>query len=267
MELRKDFSMFHMPDLGTGLPEKPLQQVEESAKKAASALEQAYEDMRKFKELISGMENGKLPFNQEDLTRYIQGYDNAKKVVDDFKKSLSNEGKKVTFMRDMLPELIELGEGLEKLAHKFEEISEKGEKLFEFLIKPLEHVAEEYKEKFENMKKMIDDAVTSINKKYGKNTAVLTVTDSYYNMIEMIRPHMHLIESAKNAIRSAGMEPEEMPIRGGTDGARLSFMGLPCPNLGTGGFNFHGPFECITVERMEKAVSVIETLMCQLSAV
>ncbi|MBR4575407.1 MAG: peptidase T [Lachnospiraceae bacterium] len=123
------------------------------------------------------------------------------------------------------------------------------------------------REKFENMKKMIDDAVTSINKKYGKDTAVLTVTDSYYNMIEMIRPHMHLIESAKNAIRSAGMEPEEMPIRGGTDGARLSFMGLPCPNLGTGGFNFHGPFECITVERMEKAVSVIETLMCQLSAV
>ena len=68
---------------------------------------------------------------------------------------------------------------------------------------------------------------------------------------------MHLVETAKRAVTRAGLSCSELPVRGGTDGARLSYMGLPCPNLGTGGFNYHGPFECITVERMDKAVQVI----------
>ncbi|MBO4889967.1 MAG: peptidase T, partial [Lachnospiraceae bacterium] len=93
--------------------------------------------------------------------------------------------------------------------------------------------------------------------KYGQDTLTLAITDSYYNMEEMIRPHMFLIETAKAAVSAEGLVPVEVPIRGGTDGARLSYMGLPCPNLGTGGMNYHGPFECITAERMDKATRVI----------
>ena len=113
------------------------------------------------------------------------------------------------------------------------------------------------REKFEGMKELLKKNVDMINEKYGKDTVILTITDSYYNMLEKIREHMFLIEAAKDAVTAEGMTPVEVPIRGGTDGARLSYMGLPCPNLGTGGANYHGPFECITAERMDRATGVI----------
>ena len=96
-----------------------------------------------------------------------------------------------------------------------------------------------------------------INSKYGNGTVSLEIKDSYKNMKEMIRPHMHLIENAKKAADTCGVSPAVMPIRGGTDGARLSFMGLPCPNLGTGGYAFHGPFEHISIEGMDTVVSIL----------
>ena len=86
------------------------------------------------------------------------------------------------------------------------------------------------------------------------------IKDSYRNMLEKIKPHFHLVENARRAIEKAGLTPEEVPVRGGTDGATLSWKGLPCPNLGTGGYAFHGPYEHITVEGMEKTVE----LLCQL---
>ena len=100
-----------------------------------------------------------------------------------------------------------------------------------------------------------------MNEKYGEGTVKAEIKDSYYNMLEKILPHMHLIENARIAIKKAGMEPEEIPVRGGTDGARLSYEGLPCPNLGTGGFNYHGNFECTTVERMDRATEVVLNLV------
>ena len=87
-----------------------------------------------------------------------------------------------------------------------------------------------------------------MNEKYGNGTVKLTITQQYRNMAEVIAPCMHLIDNAKDSIREAGLEPDTSPIRGGTDGARLSFAGLPCPNLGTGGYAFHGPYEHITAE-------------------
>ena len=96
-----------------------------------------------------------------------------------------------------------------------------------------------------------------LNGKYGEGTVEVEIKDSYRNMIEKIKPHFHLVENARKAIRMAGLEPEEEPVRGGTDGATLSWNGLPCPNLGTGGFNFHGVCECTTVERMDKATEVL----------
>ena len=92
---------------------------------------------------------------------------------------------------------------------------------------------------------------------YGDGTVEVEIKDSYRNMIEKIKPHFHLVENARKAIEKAGLTPEEVPVRGGTDGAVLSWKGLPCPNLGTGGFNFHGVCECTTVERMDKAAEVL----------
>ena len=96
-----------------------------------------------------------------------------------------------------------------------------------------------------------------LNGKYGDGTVDVEIKDSYRNMIEKIKPHFHLVENARKAIEKAGLTPEEVPVRGGTDGAVLSWKGLPCPNLGTGGFNFHGVCECTTVERMDKAAEVL----------
>ena len=99
-----------------------------------------------------------------------------------------------------------------------------------------------------------------LNGKYGDGTVEVEIKDSYRNMLEKIKPHFHLVENARAAIRKAGLEPLETPIRGGTDGATLSYMGLPCPNLGTGGFNYHGPCEGITVESMDKATEILLNL-------
>lgn len=96
-----------------------------------------------------------------------------------------------------------------------------------------------------------------MNEKYGQGTVSLEIREQYRNMIEKIEPCMQLVDYAKDAIRELGMEPDTDPIRGGTDGAQLSFRGLPCPNLGTGGYAFHGPYEHITAEGMDTAVNVM----------
>ena len=96
-----------------------------------------------------------------------------------------------------------------------------------------------------------------LNEKYGEGTVELEIKEQYRNMEEKIRPCMHIVDNAKKVIEELGMEPITLAERGGTDGARLSFMGLPCPNLGTGGYAFHGPYEHVTVEGMEKSVQII----------
>lgn len=102
---------------------------------------------------------------------------------------------------------------------------------------------------------------SEMNTKYGANTVSLTITHSYENMLSVIEKHMHVIELAKKAISSVGLEPVSLPVRGGTDGARLSFMGLPCPNLGTGGYGFHGPYEHVSVNSMERVVDILKEII------
>ena len=116
-------------------------------------------------------------------------------------------------------------------------------------------------EKFAEKKQIMADAAAFINKKYGEGTCCLTLRDSYFNMKQCIEPVMHIVEKAKEAMRLAGMEAKEVPIRGGTDGARLSYEGLPCPNLCTGGENYHGRFEYIPVEDMEKCVQMLVNIL------
>ena len=114
---------------------------------------------------------------------------------------------------------------------------------------------------FEARKTILRHIEKTVNEKYGAGTATLTVREQYRNMKEKIEPCFHLIENAKLAMERCGVTPAVQPIRGGTDGARLSYMGLPCPNLGTGGYDFHGPFEHITVEGMDKATDILAELV------
>ena len=111
-------------------------------------------------------------------------------------------------------------------------------------------------EKFEEKKALFKEIVDFLNKKYG-NIITIEIKDSYYNMREKIEPHMEIIELAKKSMLELGIEPIIKPIRGGTDGARLSYMGLPCPNIFTGGYNFHGRFELIPIESMKLASKLI----------
>lgn len=117
------------------------------------------------------------------------------------------------------------------------------------------------KASFENRLATLQKITDALNEKYGDGTVTLKTQESYLNMLEVIEQHPEVVDIAKKAIKNVGLEPLSRPVRGGTDGARLSFMGLPCPNLGTGGYGFHGPFEHVTVEGMETAVSVIKEIV------
>ena len=112
-------------------------------------------------------------------------------------------------------------------------------------------------EKFNQKKEFVKDIINFLNKKYGDNTFVLELKDTYFNMKEKILPNMHLIDNAKKAFNECGVQEKIVPIRGGTDGARLSFRGLPCPNLSTGGENAHSRFEYIPVQSLEKMTEVL----------
>jgi tripeptide aminopeptidase len=112
-------------------------------------------------------------------------------------------------------------------------------------------------EKFENRKKFVTDKVAEFNKKFGDGTAEVEIKEQYRNMKQQFEGKMHIIDIAEQAMKDANIEPKIKAIRGGTDGAQLSYMGLPCPNIFAGGMNFHGPYEYVALESMEKAVKVI----------
>lgn len=120
-----------------------------------------------------------------------------------------------------------------------------------YIIRDFDHA------RFESRKKELQHLVNKVNAEYGEGTAEIELRDQYYNMREKIEPVMHIIDLAERAMREVGVEPKVSPIRGGTDGARLSFEGLPCPNIFAGGHNFHGRFEYVPIQSMEKAMQVI----------
>ncbi len=121
------------------------------------------------------------------------------------------------------------------------------------------------REKFEAKKKLIKDSVDYLNNKHG-NIIKLELEDSYYNMSEKIEPYMHIVELAKKSMKDIGIEPYVNAIRGGTDGSKLSFMGLPCPNLFAGGYNFHGRYEFIPVSSLTKGMDLVVQIVKNLEA-
>jgi tripeptide aminopeptidase len=121
------------------------------------------------------------------------------------------------------------------------------------------------RERFEDRKHQIENVAAAMNEKYGEGTVEVTLKDQYYNMKEKIDPQMHVIDLVLHAMQDCGVAPKVKPIRGGTDGAQLSFKGLPCPNIFAGGVNFHGPYEFVSIQNMEKAKEVIVKI-CELTA-
>ena len=121
------------------------------------------------------------------------------------------------------------------------------------------------RERFEDRKRTIQKCAEQMNETYGEGTVTCEVSDQYYNMKEKIDPQMHVIDLVLHAMQDCGVAPKVKPIRGGTDGAQLSFRGLPCPNIFAGGVNFHGPYEFVSIQSMQKAVEVIVRI-CELTA-
>lgn len=146
-------------------------------------------------------------------------------------------------------------EGYEGFYHLCEMAGDESKATLRYLIRDHD------RKRFEERKRFVADLIKEMNTAYGEGTFLVEIKDSYYNMKEKIEPFMHIVENAKSAMMKAGVTPCILPVRGGTDGARLSYMGLPCPNLSTGGENYHGVYEFIPVEAMEKMVEVLVTLM------
>ncbi len=121
------------------------------------------------------------------------------------------------------------------------------------------------RDKFQDRKRFMEDIARRLNAKYGEGVVEITITDQYYNMKEKIDPNMHVVDLVVKAMEKSGVRPKVEPIRGGTDGAQLSFRGLPCPNIFAGGVNFHGPYEFVSIQVMEKAMQVIVNI-CNLTA-
>ena len=176
------------------------------------------------------------------------------------KGKMINAGRVATELVSMLPEdeTPETTEGYEGFFH-LTSISGGCEKAqLSFIIRDHDH------EYFESRKTEMLDVVQAINDKYGK-IAEIDIRDQYYNMREMVEPKMYIIDIAHEAIQQAGMTPKVKAIRGGTDGAQLSFRGLPCPNIFAGGINFHGPHEFVPIQSMEKAMMTVVNI-CRITA-
>jgi len=177
------------------------------------------------------------------------------------KDKMINAVRIATELVNLLPadETPEMTEGYEGFFHLTNLNGSVEKAQLSFIIRDHDH------EYFESRKAEMLDIVETINEKYGEGVAELEMKDQYYNMREMVEPKMYIIDIAKQAIAEAGMTPKIKAIRGGTDGAQLSFKGLPCPNIFAGGLNFHGPHEFLPIQSMEKAMMTVVNI-CRITA-
>lgn len=202
---------------------------------------------------MDGGEVGELEFenfNAAAATVHIQG----RNVHPGYAKGKMKNAIRIGMeLNSLLPsdQKPELTEGYEGFFHIIGFNGTVEEATFSYIIR--DHSMEKYEEKKAVMQQCVDE----INRRYGEGTATVEIKHQYYNMRKQVEPHYHIVEKAVKAMEMEGIKPRIQPIRGGTDGANLSFMGLPCPNIFAGGLNFHGKMEWVPVESMEKASSVI----------
>ena len=169
------------------------------------------------------------------------------------KGKMVNANTLATEFAGMLPasETPETTEGYQGFYHLLNITSNIEQAKLSYIIRDHDHG------RFEDRKRFMQLAAEKMNEKYGAGTVECVVSDQYYNMKEKIDPQMHIIDLVLKAMQECGVAPKVKPIRGGTDGAQLSFKGLPCPNIFAGGVNFHGPYEFVSIQSMEKAMQVI----------
>ncbi len=189
-------------------------------------------------------------FNAASAVFQIQGVSVHPGTAKDI---MVNAGAIACELHGMLPpmEVPEHTEGRQGFYHLTEMQGDVFQARLQYIIRDHDH------ELFEKRLAFLKDIEQKLNEKYGENTVSLTVTMNYRNMLEIIKEQFFIVENAQNAMKAVGVTPISPPIRGGTDGAELSYRGLPCPNLGTGGDGFHGPLEHITIEAMETVVKIL----------
>jgi tripeptide aminopeptidase len=177
------------------------------------------------------------------------------------KDKMVNANRLACEFNNMIPEtdIPETTEGYQGFYHLLNIDSRTEEAKLSYIIRDHDH------ERFDDRKRFMEECVRSMNEKYGEGTVRIELRDQYFNMKEKIDPNMHVIDLVLHAMQDSGVAPKVQPIRGGTDGAQLSFRGLPCPNIFAGGVNFHGPHEFVSVQVMEKAMQVIVRI-CELTA-
>ena len=177
------------------------------------------------------------------------------------KDKMVNANRLACEFNNMIPEtdIPETTEGYQGFYHLLNIDSRTEEAKLSYIIRDHD------RDRFDDRKRFMEDCVKKMNEKYGEGTVRIELRDQYFNMKEKIDPNMHVIDFVLHAMQDCGVAPKVQPIRGGTDGAQLSFRGLPCPNIFAGGVNFHGPHEFVSVQVMEKAMQVIVKI-CELTA-
>ena len=216
-----------------------------------------YFDVKKFgcdyAYTIDGGELGEVSFENFNAARVKIDITGKSVHPGSAKDLMVNAGLIATMFNNMLPidEIPARTEGYQGFYHLTSISGNTESAKMDYIIRDFD------KDKFEYRKNYIKELANKLNTKYGEDTIKLNIYDEYYNMVEVLNMHRPVVDRAIRAIEKAGIKPLVMPIRGGTDGARLSYMGLPCPNIFTGGHNFHGPYEFVCVESMIKAVEVI----------
>ncbi len=215
----------------------------------------------KFAYTIDGSECGEIEFENFNAAAAIITVTGRSVHPGSAKDKMINAGRIATEIVQMLPqsEIPETTEGYEGFYHLTSISGNCTEANLSFIIR--DHSTE----KFQERKRVITRIVETINQRYGNGTATLTLTDQYYNMRKQVEPQMYIIDIACQAIKEAGMLPKIKAIRGGTDGAQLSFMGLPCPNIFAGGINFHGPYEFLPIQSLERVKQTIINI-CKITA-
>ncbi len=215
----------------------------------------------KFAYTIDGSECGEIEFENFNAAAAIITVTGRSVHPGSAKDKMINAGRIATEIVQMLPqsEIPETTEGYEGFYHLTSISGNCTEANLSFIIR--DHSTG----KFQERKRVITRIVETINQRYGNGTATLTLTDQYYNMRKQVEPQMYIIDIACQAIKEAGMLPKIKAIRGGTDGAQLSFMGLPCPNIFAGGINFHGPYEFLPIQSLERVKQTIINI-CKITA-
>ena len=210
---------------------------------------------------IDGGDLGELEFenfNAAGAKIYIKGVSVHTGYAKD---KMVNANRLACEFNNMIPEtdIPETTEGYQGFYHLLNIDSRTEEAKLSYIIRDHD------RERFDDRKRFMEDCVRKMNEKYGEGTVRIELRDQYFNMKEKIDPNMHVIDLVLHAMQDCGVAPKVQPIRGGTDGAQLSFRGLPCPNIFAGGVNFHGPHEFVSVQVMEKAMQVIVRI-CELTA-